>query len=172
VLGSFANSRDNASEPLRRRAHPRAEARDADKREQQLNQFIEDEWSELPYAMMRLTAARRPWDGKRVYWRDQNVQLGDIDLNLLKTRAEDDPPTYTAVYTQAQTQVQTQAELRRDFTLHPSLEADQLRWSAPEICDAQLTTAQLAEKLLARLVTFYTTGLTASTSRGSPDPAS
>ena len=92
------------------------------------DQLLVREWSELPYAMMRLTAARRPWDGNRFYWRDRNVQLGD-DRSAVwqRVRATDTTrPPYTATY--------AREDLRRDFALHPSLEDDQLRWSAPGIC--------------------------------------
>jgi hypothetical protein len=66
-----------------------------------------------------------------------------------------------------------QDELRRDFPLQPALENDQLRWSAPGISDVQLTTEQLAEKLLSRLVTFYSGGLSpAPTSSASPSLSS
>jgi hypothetical protein len=127
---------------------------------------LERDWSELPYAMMRITAARRPWDGRRVYWRDRTVQLGDIDLNLVDTRTRDDLPSYTATY--------ALDDLRREFTLHPSLEDNQLRWSAPGISEVNLTTDQLAEKLLSKLVTFYATGLSSptATSPASPDLSS
>ena len=166
MLGSFANSLGNNGSAAPQ-ACPRLKAatRDAQQYQQQLlNQLLEVEWSELPYAMMRITAARRPWDGNRVYWRDHNVQLGDVDLNLVKTPGQDDAPRYTALY--------TQEELRRDFALHPSLEDNQLLWSAPGISDAQLTTDQIAEKLLSKLVTFYATGLYAPTSPASPNPSS
>ena len=144
----------------------KAAGRVAKKQEQQPNQLLEHNWSELPYAMMRITAARRPWDGNRVYWRDRTVQLGEIDLSLVKNHAQGDTPRYTALY--------AHDELRRSFALYPSLEDGQLRWSAAGVCDAaQLTTDQLAEKLLARLVTFYTTGLSKpSTSPASPDLSS
>lgn len=122
------------------------------KRTQHLHELVAREWSELPYAMMRLTAAGRPWDGNRVYWRDRNVQLGDIDLHLASRRAEDQVPAYAAIY--------AQDELRRSFMLHPSLDRDQLRWTAPGLSgSAKLSTQQLAEKLLGKLVSFYTTGL-------------
>lgn len=150
MLGSFENSLGTGGvESIYGR--PLAEATRRKTKKPDPNQLIEQEWSELPYAMMRLTAARRPWDGKRIYWRDQNVQLGEIDMNLVKIRTQRNGTTYTASY--------THNELRRDFPLKPSLEDNQLRWSALDISDVQLTTNQLAEKLLARLVTFYTTGL-------------
>lgn len=165
MLGSYGNSLgNNGNGPLRGRLPLRATARDAKKREQQLIQLLEHEWPELPYAMMRITAARRPWDGNRVYWRDDVVQLGDVDLNLIKTRAGDAAPSYMAAY--------GADELRREFTLHPSLEDDQLRWTASGISDVQLTTQQLAEKLLSKLVTLYTTGLQSPTSSALPNPVS
>jgi hypothetical protein len=152
---------------FRARPHRGAAPDKSKKQDQQLNQLLDREWSELPYAMMRLTAARRPWDNKRLYWRDSIVQLGEVDLNLTECRPEHDAATYVATY-----------ELRgrrRDFALLPSLEGDQLRWSASGIFDAAtLTTDQLAEKLLARLVTFYTTGIPKdlATSKASRDPSS
>lgn len=168
MLGSYGNSLgNNGNGQLHGRLPLKAAAKDVKKREQPLNQLVESEWSELPYAMMRITAARRPWDGNRVYWRDRNVQLGDVDLNLVKNPAEDAAPAYTAVY--------GTDELRREFTLHPSLEDGQLGWTAPGICnEVQLTTDQLAEKLLSKLVTLYTTGLSRSmtTSSASPDLSS
>ena len=72
----------------------KAAVRDAKQQKQHLKQLIECEWSELPYAMMRITAARRPWDGNRVYWRDRIVQLGDVDLNLINRDAENVTPSY------------------------------------------------------------------------------
>lgn len=168
MLGSFGNSlSNNGIESVRGRPPFKAAVRDAKKLRHQFNQLLEAEWSELPYAMMRITAARRPWDGNRVYWRDHNVQLGDVDLNLIKTRAEDVATTYAASY--------GHEEFRREFALHPSLEDDQLSWTAPGICNGeQLTTQQLAERLLSRLVTFYSTGLFTSMtiSPASPGPAS
>ena len=166
MLGSYGNPINNPGiEILAGRPNVPAPPKKTKKQEQFLNQLIDREWSELPYAMMRLTAARRPWDENRVYWRDCNVQLGDLDLNLVKAVGEDDAPCYTASY--------TQDELRCDFTLHPSLETDQLRWSAPGITNGlKLTTTQLAEKLLAKLVTFYATGLTAPASSACPSLSS
>ncbi len=161
MLGSFANSPgSNGIEPLHGRLRTKATAKETKRQDQTLNKLLEREWSELPYAMMRLTAARRPWDGKAVYWRDRIVQLGDIDLDLAKRPAKNDASIYAAVY--------SIDELRREFILHPSLEDEQLRWSAPGIFDAQLTTEQLAEKLLAKLVTFYAAGGLSPTSSASP----
>lgn len=164
MLGSFSNSPgSNGLEALYGRA--RSTAAPAELKKQSFAQLLEQEWSELPYAMMRLTAARRPWDTNRVYWRDRNVQLGEVDLNLTKTPAADDTSEYTASY--------RQDELRRDFALQPSLEDDQLLWTAPGISNVQLTTAQLAERLLGKLVTFYTGGLSpAPTSSASPNLSS
>ena len=165
MLGSVNNSfGDSAFQNLPSRSPSRA-ARDLKrKQEQSFNQLLERDWSELPYAMMRITAARRPWDGNRVYWRDRTVQLGEIDLNLTKSRARDDASRYTAIY--------AREELRRSFTLQPLFEDDQLRWSAAGISDVTLTTDQLAEKLLSKLVTFYTVGLRDPISSASPNPAS
>ena len=151
MLGSFGKISEN-SDMHASAASPYSEAapRQAKKPEQYSDQ-VEREWSELPYAMMRLTSARKPWEANRLYWRDRNVQLGEIDLHLHKTSVRK-VVGYTATY--------SREELRRDFSLHPSLEGDQLHWSAPGICDTvRMATDQLAEKLLARLVTFYTAGL-------------
>lgn len=151
MLEPFANSTgNNGVGPFR--GQPRSKAAlKTKKQDLQLDQLLERQWPELPYAMMRITAARRPWDGNRVYWRDRTVQLGEVDLNLARTRTRDGASSYTATY--------ALDELRREFPLQPSLEDDQLRWSAHGISDVNLTTDQLAEKLLAKLVTFYTTGL-------------
>lgn len=149
MLGSFGNSLGSGGVESLYRSRPEAAPKKAKK--PNLGQLIESEWSELPYAMMRITAARRPWDNNRVYWRDRNVQLGEIDLNLIRIQSENDAARYTAVY--------TRDELRRDFPLRPSLQDNQLRWAAPGISDVKLTTDQLAEKLLGKLVTFYTGGL-------------
>lgn len=127
-------------------------AKQTTKLRQNLEELVSREWNDLPYTMMSLTAAGRSWDGNRVYWRDQNVQLGEVDLNLIKIHAEDDTITYKASY--------GIEEFRRDFPLHASLAKNELRWSAPGICDtAKLSSAQLAEKLLSKLVTFYTGGM-------------
>jgi hypothetical protein len=159
VLGSFANSPSiNGVEPVRGRLNTKVAAKPAKKQDLSLNQLLEREWSELPYAMMRISAARRPWDVNRVYWRDNTVQLGDIDLDLVKVPGNNGPTGYVASYTQGGN--------RRDFVLHSSLENDELRWSAPGISEVQLTTVQLAEKLLSHLVTFYNDGLS------KPSPAS
>ena len=164
MLGSCGNSLgNNGSETLHGRARSQAAAGKTKKQEQHLHQLIEKEWSELPYAMMRITAARRPWDGKHVYWRDRTVQLGDVDLNLVKTRAHEDGSGYAAAF--------SQEELRRDFTLHPSLEEDQLRWTVPGLFHTQFTTEQLAERLLSKLVTFYTIGLSSPTPAPVPAPS-
>lgn len=151
MLGSFGNTLDNIGvDPFRGGPHLGAAPKRAKKPEHQLSQLIEQEWSELPYAMMRLTASRRPWDANRIYWRDRNVQLGEIDLHLHKTRTQK-VVGYAATY--------SREELRRDFSLQPSVNGDQLHWSAPGISEVCLTTNQLAEKLLSKLVTFYTGGL-------------
>lgn len=158
MLGSFDNSTlDNSLntpglDALSRRPRTRSLAKEARKQPLTPAQLLDHEWSELPYAMMRIGAARRRWDGKHVYWRDRTVQLGDIDLNLTRHAPHNGEPNYAATY--------TLDDLRRHFTLHPSLEVDGPRWSAPEFADTMLTTPQLAEKLLGKLVTFYAQGLT------------
>jgi len=102
--------------------------------------------------MMRFTASRMSWDHQRIYWRDRNVQLGEIELTLARRRADHHPTRYVAAY--------TVEDHRREFPLSPSLEDDLIRWSAPGLCDtAKLTTHQLAERLLGTLVNFYTQGL-------------
>lgn len=152
MLGSLGSSLGNGGirgvESLCARPRPVVARNKA--KSQDPNHLLEHDWDELPYAMMRLTAARRPWDNNRVYWRDRTVQLGEIDLHLHRTRA-DNASSYTATY--------AHEELRRNFTLHPSLEDNELRWSGPGISNTTLTTNQLAEKLLSKLVTFYSTGL-------------
>ena len=161
MLGSFDNSfRNNGFAVPPGRLPSRAAT--ATPKHERLTQVLDHEWSELPYAMMRLTAGRRPWDTNRVYWRDRTVQLGEIDLVLVKTRAQDQRPGYKAVY--------SLDELRREFTLSPSLNAKQLRWHAPGISDVKLSTDQLAEKLLSKLVTFYSVGLLSGTTTSSASP--
>ena len=150
MLGSFGNTFGNSGMDAFG-GHPHSQVPSKKAKKPRPDQLLEREWAELPYAMMRVTAARRPWDANRVYWRDRNVQLGEIGLHLHKTRAKGDASGHTATY--------SREDLRRDFFLHPSLGGEQLYWSAPGISDAQLTTDQLAEKLLSRLVTFYTGGL-------------
>lgn len=125
------------------------------------------DWTELPYAMMLLTERFPSADGTRPYWRDQSVSLGDFELSMTRNLAEDDVPTYTATY--------AKDGLHRDFTLVPFYNGQQLWWSASDICKgAKLTTQQLAEKLLAKLVTFHARSLSkaTATSSASPDPSS
>lgn len=152
MLGSFGNTLGNSGmDAFRAHPHPQVVPKKVKKPQQQLNQLVEREWSELPYAMMRITAARRSWEANRVYWRDRNVELGEIGLHLHKARAKGDVAGYTATY--------SHEELRRDFLMQPSIADSQLYWSAPGISDVQLTTNQLAEKLLNKLMTCYTCGL-------------
>ena len=69
MLGSIGNSVGNDGNAADQgRPRFKGAAQDAKKLQQQFDQLLEHDWSELPYAMMRITAARRPWDGKRVYW--------------------------------------------------------------------------------------------------------
>jgi len=166
VLGSFNNSLTRAGiETLPSRPYSRAAAKGAKKQAQAPDQLIDLEWSELPYTMMRLTAARRPWDNKRIYWRDRTVQLGDIELKLIRHAGRNQESGYKAVY--------SLDDLHRDFTLQPVLEGDGLRWSAPGISDLPLTADQLAETLLSKLVTFYTVGiLSGATLSASPNLSS
>lgn len=120
---------------------------------QPLSRQVEEEWPRLPYAMMQVTAAARPRDGRRFYWRDQSVQWGDIELNLFRRRTKD-TPTYTAIYSRGD---YSQRNSRNNFLvpLHPSLEDEQLRWNAPSICDStNLTSRELVEVLLAKLVSL------------------
>ena len=149
MLGSFHNSQPRpALDYLNPPPASKAAAKQPNKLDRVLNELIRREWAELPYAMMRLTASRMSWDHNRLYWRNETVHLGEINLTLAKKRA----PGYLAIY--------SLEDQRRDFALSPSFEDDQLRWSAPGICgDAQLTTQQLAEKLLSKLITSYTQGL-------------
>ena len=125
------------------------------------------EWNELPYTMMRLTPARRRSDEKPLFWQDRTLQLGDIDLDLRKTAPNDSSPTYVATFRinkprRAVTPHPSPKapQTHREFTLYPSLQDDQLRWTSPGISDSlMLTSEQLAEKLLSKLVSFYTRGL-------------
>lgn len=152
MLGSLDDSLSHSREPFHGQRHSATGAEQTAKVRQGLKELVCREWNDLPYAMMSLTAASRSWDGNRLYWRDQSVQLGEVDLNLIKTHGEDDSITYRASY--------GTEEFRRDFPLSPSIKRDELLWSAPGICDtAKLSTAQLAEKLLSKLVTFYTVGM-------------
>lgn len=149
MLGSFHNSQPNpALDYLNVPPASKTGAKLKNKFDRALNELIRREWAELPYAMMRLTASRMSWDHNRLYWRNETVHLGEIQLSLAKKRS----PGYLAIY--------SLEDQSRGFALSPSFEDDQLRWSAPGLCDdAQLTTQQLAEKLLSKLITFYTQGL-------------
>jgi hypothetical protein len=152
VLGSFGNSLPNSAiASLNRRPFSESATPDA-KKPRSPREQVRQEWAQLPFVMMRLTASRMSWDQKRLYWRDRDVQLGDIELTLARGRAEDRAPTHAATY--------RHGDLRREFAIHPSLEDNGVRWTAPGISDtANLSTEQLAEKLLGKLVTFYTHGL-------------
>ena len=149
MLGSLNNSQPNSAlDYLRVPPASKAAAKPIIKNERALNELIRREWAELPYAMMRLTANRMSWDHNHLYWRDETVHLGEIQLTLAKKRA----PGYVAIY--------AREDQRRAFALSPSFEDNQLRWSAPAICDnVKVTTQQLAEKLLSKLITFYSQGL-------------
>ena len=157
MLGSFGNSlaTPGLESPHRSNAATRSAAkpqqRPNKKHDRLFAHLLEREWDELPYTMMQITAARSPRYGKRFYWRDQSVQLGEIDLTLTNIRTNNKASTYKATY--------RFDELRRDITLRPSLENAELRWSVPDLIDAKLTTAELAEQLLAQLATFHTAGL-------------
>ena len=66
---------------------------------------------------------------------------------------------YTAIYS---VEDHSRENFHRDLLvpLNPSLEGQELRWSASSIWDkANLTSEELAEVLLARLVTFNASGL-------------
>jgi hypothetical protein len=139
--------------------------------QQYLNDLAEREWAELPFAMMRLTAARRPWDGKRLYWRDLDLFLDEVGLNLCQIHTAGESPKYSATY--------HCTKAKHGFTFSPSLDRDQLRWTAAGAPGAApdaplLTSAQLAEKLLSKLITFYTTSTPkpSATSPASPNPSS
>jgi len=153
VLGSFDNLPHNPAIefpnglPLSQVAR-----KNPTKQIQSLDDLAKQDWAELPYAMMRLTANRMRWDDKHLYWRDRTVQLGELDLTLKKHRSDHQAPVYAAVY--------RLEESRRDFAVYPSIEDGQLYWSTPGLCEtAKLTTPQLAENLLGKLVIFYTQGL-------------
>jgi len=153
VLGSFDNSpRHPAIDYLNVPPLSRAAAKPIKKQDLDLLESARRDWAELPYAMMRLTANRMRWDDKHLYWRDRTVQLGELDLTLKKHRSDHQAPVYAAVY--------RLEESRRDFAVYPSIEDGQLYWSTPGLCEtAKLTTPQLAENLLGKLVIFYTQGL-------------
>jgi len=153
VLGSFDNLPHNhAIESLNRLPLSQVARNKPTKQNQNLSDLARQDWAELPYAMMRLTANSMRWDDKHLYWRDRIVQLGEIDLTLKRHRSDHQAPHFAAVY--------RLEESRRDFELYPSIEDGQLRWTTPGLCDtAKLTTPQLAEKLLGKLVNFYTQGL-------------
>lgn len=122
--------------------------------QRRLDRLVGQEWPELPYAMMRMAVARKTQCGQRFYWRDLSVQYGDIELSLIGSPSKDATSTYTAIYSRED---HSEESFRHGFLvpLHPSLEEDQLGWSAPNICDtANLTSEELAEVLLAKLVTF------------------
>lgn len=179
MLGYLDDSRRNRIGPLNRQTHPGAAAYPdaasypvtaaslATKAGRPLNALAVHEWNELPYVMMRLTPAKRRWDGKPLYWQDRTLQLGDIDLDLTKTWLTERAPAYVVTFkvNEIRRAVTPQPSPRaeqtcREFTLCPSFEDDHLRWSSPGITDAlKLTTDQLAEKLLSKLVTFYARGL-------------
>jgi hypothetical protein len=151
---------------------PKAAGKRAKSYQQYLNDLAEREWAELPFAMMRLTAASRPWDGKRLYWRDLDLFLDEVGLNLCQIPSADASPKYSATYHCSKAHC---AKAKHGFTFSPSLDRDQLHWTAVGASDApRLTTAQLAEKLLSKLITFYTTGSPkpAATSPASPNPSS
>lgn len=170
VLGSSFDNSPRNSTPRVLNTPPliRAAAKPV-KHARVLDDLIRNEWRQLPYVMMTLTASRMPWDASHLYWRDRKVQLGNMELALARVRGVQELRGYAAIY--------KFEDRRRDFLLHPSIEGNQLRWSAPGICDTvTLTTPQLGEKLLARLITFYTHGLPANgtnpTSSASPGPSS
>jgi len=79
VLGSFDNLPHNPAIefpnglPLSQVAR-----KNPTKQIQSLDDLAKQDWAELPYAMMRLTANRMRWDDKHLYWRDRTLQLGEI----------------------------------------------------------------------------------------------
>jgi hypothetical protein len=112
--------------------------------------------------MMRITAAARSRDGKRFHWRDHCVERGGFELNLIMSRTEDGLSNYTAIYSREEF---SRKDLRCDLLvpLDPSVKNHQLRWSASGICDtATLTSEELAEVLLAKLVTLNTSDFSQS----------
>lgn len=167
MLGFLDHSLNDAHIGPPVQSHPRATAKRAIEPGQNLNALVEHEWAELPYTMMRLTPSRSRWDAKPFYWQDRTLQLGDIDLNLTKTRVNDSSPNYLATFriNEARRAVtphpSPKARLtHREFTLHPVLQGGQLRWSSAGIGDSlKLNNDQLAESLLSKLATFYTRGL-------------
>lgn len=103
--------------------------------------------------MMRITAARVR-GAKRFYWRDRCVECDDIELNLIRSRSADGAFLYTAAYS---VEDDSRKGRRRDLLvpLEPSLEGQQVRWSAPGLSDmAEFTTRELAKALVDRLIAF------------------
>src|SRR6202008_670836 len=95
VPGSFGDSLESGRvEGVKRRLRTKTASEKTQKR---LNRLIEQEWPGLPYILMRLTAASGFENGKRLYWRDQRVQLGGIELHLIES-ADDGAFIYTAIY--------------------------------------------------------------------------
>jgi hypothetical protein len=132
-------------------------------RDLHLRKAAQRAWADLPYTMMGLTEACRAALGPRPYWRDQKVQLGEIELSLLSIVAVDGASTYRATY--------TRDGCRRTYTLRPSFEGNELCWSAPDLSNGvRLTTQQLAAKLLRKLVRFYVRSLSAPVPTSSASP--
>ena len=167
MLGYFDNSRNNGIGPIHTQPYATLPAKPAVSRARQLSAAAAREWNELPYAMMRLTPARRRFDDKPLFWQDQTLQLGDIDLDFTRIWLNDRSASYIATFRINETRrAVTQhpspkaGQTHREFALHPSLEGDQLRWASSGVSESlKLNTNQLAEKLLGKLVTFYTRGL-------------
>lgn len=102
--------------------------------------------------MMRITAGIPYQRAKRFHWRDQSVQCGEIELNLVRSGPKDGTFVYTAIYSRED---YAEEESHHDFLvpIQASLEGRQLRWAAPALCGtAKLTLEDLAEVLLAQLV--------------------
>jgi len=167
VLGYFDSSRHQGIGPIHPQPYTAVPAKPAASRARHLNAAAAREWNELPYAMMRLTPARRRWDDKPLFWQDQTLQLGDIDLDLTRIWLNDRSASYIATFRINETRRAVTShpspkanQTHREFALHPSLEDDQLRWTSSDVCDSlKLNIDQLAEKLLSKLMTFYNRGL-------------
>ena len=140
--------------------HSEKQRRTIDRRSIEL---ADREWNELPYAMMQITATSDVGAKTHLFWQDQTLELGDIDLNLARSSINEDDPTYTVTYSVNELRraligrpSPEPSELHRTFTVHPSFQNGEIRWTAPGLSKpSNLSTRQLAEKLVNELLTRY-----------------
>jgi len=167
-LGSFEHLQSNSkSESGNRNQDSLSPEKQASTMDQESIKLADRAWKELPYAMMRITAANKGCAGTHLYWQDQTLELGDIDLNLASSPINEHARAYAVTYsvneprrTLTRHASPKPRELRRTFIVHPSLEGGEIRWTAPGLSAvSNLNTHQLAEKLVSELVTFYSQGL-------------